>query len=80
MLCLRPQTIYKITPDFDSVWAEILEADPTGVLVFKKQGFDDLNDSLLRRFAETFSEDAMERVILIPGQRCRCCSMCRMAP
>eukprot|EP00735_Rhodelphis_limneticus_P014055 TRINITY_DN8035_c0_g1::TRINITY_DN8035_c0_g1_i1::g.20165::m.20165 TRINITY_DN8035_c0_g1::TRINITY_DN8035_c0_g1_i1::g.20165 ORF type:complete len:693 (-),score=193.62,sp/Q9M8Y0/SEC_ARATH/27.88/1e-24,Glyco_transf_41/PF13844.1/0.00031,Glyco_transf_41/PF13844.1/1.5e-26,TPR_11/PF13414.1/2.6e+02,TPR_11/PF13414.1/5.5e+03,TPR_11/PF13414.1/7.8e-08,TPR_12/PF13424.1/7.2e+03,TPR_12/PF13424.1/0.023,TPR_12/PF13424.1/0.45,TPR_2/PF07719.12/88,TPR_2/PF07719.12/1.6e+03,TPR_2/PF07719.12/1.4,TPR_2/PF07719.12/3.2,TPR_1 len=63
-LCV--QTLYKITPDFDHVFAEILRRDPNGVIVFKTFRVPELNDLTLARFKRVMP-DVVDRIIFLRG-------------
>ncbi|AIL65764.1 putative O-linked N-acetylglucosamine transferase, SPINDLY family [Rickettsiales bacterium Ac37b] len=61
-----PMTLYKIHPEFDEIMANILQADPNGIIIL----FDDAKlkhfaKILCRRFAKTMPE-SYQRVIFIP--------------
>jgi predicted O-linked N-acetylglucosamine transferase (SPINDLY family) len=65
-LCV--QTLYKITPRFDSVWRQILDRDRTGVLVFKRQKYEELDEALMARFKKTMPEAlARGQIVFMPS-------------
>lgn len=66
-LYLCPHLLYKLQPDFDTVLAELLHADPGGwlILVDNPPGQPGLWQALRRRWEKTLGQ-ALERVIRLP--------------
>jgi uncharacterized protein (TIGR03032 family) len=60
-----PQTLFKFHPDFDPLLAEILDRDPTGVLVLLRGRQRHWAEQLRARFAHTLGE-ARQRIVWLP--------------
>ena len=60
-----PQTLYKFHPDFDTILAGILNADPRGRLVLKAGHIAHWAELLLQRFRQTM-EHVMDRITVLP--------------
>jgi predicted O-linked N-acetylglucosamine transferase (SPINDLY family) len=68
-LYLFPQSTYKIHPDNDALLADVLAADPAGVVVFFAGHTSETTEQFLRRFARTLQArglDVADRVVLLP--------------
>lgn len=65
-LYVYPQSLFKIHPDFDAVFGELLRRDPGGRLVLIDDGKDgNWRQLLIERFQRSFP-DAVERVTFLP--------------
>ena len=62
-----PQALYKIHPDLDKVFGEILRRDPAGVLVLLESRHPEWNEILMRRLHAAFPDEAV-RVRMLPRQ------------
>eukprot|EP00808_Paulinella_micropora_P001755 g39210.t1 len=59
-----PQTLHKLTPEFDAVFRDILERDPKGLLVFKEYKYAPLNDIIRARLKQSLGEHAPRAYIV----------------
>lgn len=64
---LCPQSLFKLHPDIDRVFAEILRNDSDGVIVLVRGLHKRWNQVLQQRFERTLG-DVAERVLLLPRQ------------
>lgn len=64
---LCPQTILKLHPQQDALFADVLQADPRGVLVLKEGRFERPNQILQARLQMSLGK-LYERVIFVPWQ------------
>jgi len=62
-----PQTLYKIHPAFDSILADILDADPLGLLVLLQSGFAEQDAFLMKRLQKHIP-NADTRICMLPKQ------------
>jgi predicted O-linked N-acetylglucosamine transferase (SPINDLY family) len=72
-LYLCPQTLFKMHPDFDGILAQILRADPSGLVLMVKLGHETWREKLLARFQRTMPDVAarilwMERMSAVQFQ------------
>ncbi len=72
-LYLCPQTLFKMHPDFDGILAQILRADPSGLVMMVKLGHETWRQRLLARFQRTMPDVAarilwMERMSAVQFQ------------
>ncbi|HEX4780393.1 MAG TPA: hypothetical protein VH301_06545, partial [Usitatibacter sp.] len=68
-LYLVPQSIFKIHPDNDALFARVLEADPRGRLVVFAAHYDAINTAFHRRLSAAFAPHGLavdERVVFLP--------------
>ena len=64
---LCPQSVFKLHPDIDHIFGEILRRDPDGVVVLIRGLHKHWNHLLRQRFASTIS-DVSDRIVLLPRQ------------
>lgn len=64
---LCPQSLFKLHPDFDPFIADILKADPQGILVLIEAACPQWTERLKSRFARTLS-NCDDRVVFVPPQ------------
>ncbi len=60
-----PQSLFKVHPDFDGVLANIVETDPSALLVFPKGSFASWTELLKARWARTHPV-LLDRVLFLP--------------
>ena len=65
-LYLFPQTLFKIHPDFDRVFGDLLERDPTGRLVLIDDPFGGHWRDLLMKRLRAAIPDAAGRILFVP--------------
>jgi predicted O-linked N-acetylglucosamine transferase (SPINDLY family) len=64
-LYVCPQSLFKIHPDFDRIFAEILHRDPQGCVVLVEGTYQAWTQRLKQRFAQTIPT-AQERIYFLP--------------
>ncbi len=60
-----PQTLFKLHPEFDSLLGDILEGDPTGILVLIEGKYPDWKEQLLSRLRKSIP-NVISRVHFLP--------------
>jgi CRISPR-associated protein Csy1 len=68
-LYLVPQSLFKIHPDNDALFAAVLEADPRGRLVFFAAHYDAINTAFHRRLSAAFAPRGLavdDRAVFLP--------------
>lgn len=63
-VCL--QTLFKLVPDFDAVFRQILERNPKARIVFKQFRTPELNDRLYRRLKASIGP-VVDRITILTG-------------
>jgi hypothetical protein len=63
-VCL--QTLFKLVPDFDSVFRQILERNPNARIIFKQFSTPELNDRLARRLKSSIGS-VVDRITILTG-------------
>jgi predicted O-linked N-acetylglucosamine transferase (SPINDLY family) len=64
---LCPQSLFKIHPDLDPLWAELLRQDPQGVILLPAAPVPAWQDLLQQRFRATLP-DLWQRIVFFPRQ------------
>ena len=63
-VCL--QTLFKLVPDFDAVFRQILERNPNARIIFKQFSTPELNDRLARRLKSSIGQ-LVDRITILTG-------------
>lgn len=64
---LCPQSLFKIHPDLDPLWAELLRQDPDGVILLPAPPVQAWQNHLQKRFQATLP-DLWQRIVFFPRQ------------
>jgi protein O-GlcNAc transferase len=77
-VCL--QTLFKLVPDFDDVFKDILRRNPDSIIVFKQFMSPEINERLNRRLVKSIGKDLLPRIRILGNLPVRAPAPPRRAP